>query len=210
MESPSKSDPLTRLSSAILSGDRESAVNATREALQKYQVEDILNKGVLAAWETFVSLYQKDPAGTLKTWDAAYFTTRRVLSLIESAIPPGSPHFSAIVATVRGEGHTLMRDIIATYLRSKNIKVYCPKRGITIDDLKEELSDPSLRFLVLSCIDSDTEKILKETLASVRRIRPDVKIIAGGPLAEKIGADAVTSNMSETFALMKVYVDVPS
>ncbi len=89
-----------------------------------------------------------------------------------------------------------MRDIVASYLRSKNIKVYCPKRGITIDDIKEELSDPSLRFVVLSCIDSDTEEALKSIISSVRRVRPDIKIIAGGPLAGKIGADATASSIS--------------
>ncbi|MGC8936357.1 MAG: cobalamin B12-binding domain-containing protein [Candidatus Methanomethylicaceae archaeon] len=192
----SENDPLSRLSAAILSGDKESAVSATSEALQRYSIEEILNKGVLAAWERFMSFYEKDPAGTFKTWDAAYFTTRRILGLIESAVSMRSPLFSALVATVRGEGHTLMRDIVASYLRSKNIKVYCPKRGITIDDIKEELSDPSLRFVVLSCIDSDTEEALKSIISSVRRVRPDIKIIAGGPLAGKIGADATASSIS--------------
>lgn len=198
----SENDPLSRLSTAILSGDKESAVSATSEALQRYSIEEILNKGVLAAWERFMLLYEKDPAGTLKTWDAAYFTTRRILGLIESAASMGSPLFSALVATVRGEGHTLMRDIVASYLRSKNIKVYCPKRGITIDDIKEELSDPSLRFIVLSCIDSDTEEALKSIISSVRRLRPEIKIIAGGPLAGKIGADAIASSISEVLDAM--------
>ncbi|MCX8182332.1 MAG: cobalamin-dependent protein [Candidatus Methanomethyliaceae archaeon] len=203
MESQSKNDPLARLSDAILSGDKVSAINATNEALQRYSIDDILNKGVLAAWATFVSLYEKDPVGTLKTWDAAYFTTRRVLNLIESSISVRDPLFSVIVATVRGEGHTLMRDIIATYLRSKNIGVHCPKIGITIDDIKEELSKKSLKFLVLSCIDPDTEETLKSTVALVRQLRPDVKIIAGGPIAGKIGADAVASKMSEVYAILK-------
>ncbi|MBC7112857.1 MAG: hypothetical protein H5T34_02375 [Candidatus Methanomethyliales bacterium] len=205
MGSQSKNEVLSLISTAILSGDKESAVNTTREALQRYSIEDILNKGVLAAWDTFISLYEKDPAGTLKSWDSAYFTTRRVLGLIESVTPLGTPIFSAIVATVIGEGHTLMRDIIATYLRSKNIKVFCPKRGIKIDDIKVELSDPSLKFLVLSCIDPDTEVQLKSLVASVRQLRPEVKIIAGGPLARKIGADAVASSMSEVFEIMKAW-----
>lgn len=85
--------------------------------------------------------------------DASHLTTRRVLGLIESVVRLREPTFSTIVASVRGEGHTLMRDIIAAYLRSKNIEVYNPKRGITIDDIKEELSDPFLKFLVLSYID---------------------------------------------------------
>jgi len=129
MESLSKGDILGRLSSAILSGDKEYALSATKDALQKHTVEEVLNKGILAAWDLFVSLYQKDPAGALKAWDKAYFTTLSVLKLIESAIRSEKTLFSVLVATVRGEGHTLMRDIIATYLRSKNIKVYSPKKG---------------------------------------------------------------------------------
>jgi methanogenic corrinoid protein MtbC1 len=107
---------------------------------------------------------------------------------------PKDPPFSVLVVTVLGEGHVLMRNIIATMLRAKGLKVYTSKRGVQIGDVSEALSDPTLNFVVLSCIEPRTEARLCTFVDKVREQRGDVAIIAGGPLASKSGADIIVDD----------------
>jgi methanogenic corrinoid protein MtbC1 len=90
-----------------------------------------------------------------------------------------------------------MRDIIATMLRAKGLKIYTSKRGVRIDDVSEALSDPKLNFVVLSCVEPRTEDKLRTFVDAVRKQRKDVAIIAGGPLAVKSGADLIVNDPSE-------------
>ncbi|MDH5806898.1 MAG: cobalamin B12-binding domain-containing protein [Candidatus Methanomethylicaceae archaeon] len=184
---------LNQLANAILSGDCNNAIKIMKEASKVYPIEDIINNGILAAWSMFSEFYEKDPVNALKNWDLIYITTIKVLKIIEGTIDEKKP--SIIVATIEGEGHILMKEIIAAYLRSLGFKVYSPKGGINIDKLSN--LDSSIKILVLSCIQDDTEENLKKLIKEVKKLLPDIKIIAGGPIAHRIGADYVVSNILE-------------
>lgn len=74
------------------------------------------------------------------------------------------------------------------------MKVYASKRGVLVEDLGEPLSDNSLKFVVLSCIEDQSKPNLEKLVKGIRTKRPDVRIIAGGPLAELSGADMVIAD----------------
>jgi hypothetical protein len=63
--------------------------------------------------------------------------------------------------------------------------------------VSEALSDPKLKFVVLSCIEPPTEAKLRAFVEGVGEQRKDVKIIAGGPLAGKSGADLIINDLSK-------------
>ena len=181
---------LEEIKSLILSGDNKKIIEVIKEALEYYSIEDIINKGILEAWKEFCKIYEKNPIEAFKIWDISYLATRKALKTIESNVKPGEN--IVIVATAKNEGHLLMKEIIITYIKSLGFNVIS-SRGININDLK----NPLVKFLVLSCIEDETEKELKEIIEKVRSIRSDLKIIAGGRIANRIGADYVVSNLSE-------------
>lgn len=193
----SYNDVFEHISKSILSGKGIASVEAVNEALELgISIDEIIMDGILKAWSDFCIWYDEDPKESLKAWLDCFNSTQKILQLLDTKIGPSKePPFSVLVVTVLGEGHILMRDIIKTMLRAKGLKVYTSKRGVRIDDVSEALSDPTLNFVVLSCIESPTEAKLFAFVEGVREQRRDVKIIAGGPLAGKSGADLILDDL---------------
>ncbi|MCC6013810.1 MAG: B12-binding domain-containing protein [Candidatus Verstraetearchaeota archaeon] len=183
-------DLLKEIKSLILSGDSKKIIEIIEKAMKYYSIEDIINKGILEAWKEFSKIYEKNPIEAFKIWDISYLATKKALKVIESHTKPGEE--IVIIATAKSEGHLLMKEIVTTYIKSLGFNVISSK-GINIDDLK----NPLVKFLVLSCTQDDTEKELKEIIEKIRSIRSDLKIIAGGRIADRIGADYVVSDLLE-------------
>ncbi|MGA2572819.1 MAG: cobalamin B12-binding domain-containing protein [Candidatus Methanomethylicaceae archaeon] len=189
-------DPLKNMATAILSGNGSKGLDSANKALADgFSIDDIITNGVLSAWKDFCDWYTRDPMGSLKAWMDCVNATQKILKLLDSTVNvQPKPPFSVIVATVKAEGHTLMRDILALMLKSRGLKVYTSRRGVLVEDLGEPLSDSSLKFVVLSCIEDQSKPNLEKLVKGIRAKRPDMRIIAGGPLAELSGADMVIAD----------------
>jgi methanogenic corrinoid protein MtbC1 len=185
-----------QISKSILSGNGAASVEAANKVLESgVSIEEIILHGILKAWSEFLVWHDRDPKESMKAWLDCFNATQKVLQSLGATI--GSPKdapFSVLVVTVLGEGHVLMRDIVTILLRAKGLKVYTSKRGVQIGDVSEALSDPTLSFVVLSCVEPRTETKLRAFVDKVREQRRDIAIIAGGPLASKSGADIIVDD----------------
>jgi len=188
--------PLESLARAILIGDRSDALQAMDSAIEAgFGVEEIVVKCVLKAHIDFGEWYERDPVGSLKAWDSCFLTSIKVLKVLESKIGvPEKPPFSVLVAAVKGEGHITTKDLIALLLKAKGLNVYNSKRGILLEDISQILSDPSLKFVILTCTEEATKSTIDTLIKGIRDTRPDVKIIAGGPFSGSVDADKVLSD----------------
>jgi methanogenic corrinoid protein MtbC1 len=204
MESQIKDKLLSELSDAILYGKSDRALELLEKALaEKISFDDIIAESMLKAHLTFIDWYARDKLGAIKAWEFCFFTTLKVLKVLDSRIPiPEKPPFSVIVATVHSEGHITMRDIIATMLRSKGLKVYGMKKGITANNIDGPLSDQTLKYVVLSCSEDSSKPILDELVKAIRERRPDVQIVAGGAMAPRSGADMVLNDPLKLYSLL--------
>ncbi|MDI9609347.1 MAG: hypothetical protein QFX34_03605 [Candidatus Verstraetearchaeota archaeon] len=189
---------LRRLADSILRGSPDSQGLAQLCLDQGVGVDEILTKGVIGAWLEFADWYNRDPDAALKGWMESYNATNRVLRLLESVVKPTEdPPFAAAVVAVRGEGHVLMRDVIALLLKSQGVKVYSGRKGVVPDDLAEPISDPKLKWLVISCTESELNDQVSGLIRWAKERRPDVKVVAGGPQAGRVGADIVASDPTD-------------
>lgn len=200
-------NPLREVGRAILLGDSEGAIHATRRALDNgLSIENIILGGVFRAWMDYSGWYHKDSDGALERWFECYTTTYKVLKLLEERIlPEPNPPFAVSVITVRGEGHILIKDILTVLLKAKGLKVYAMRRGVVMEDVIALLSDSSLKFVIISCTEEGTRGIVTNIIKRIRENRPDIKIIAGGPIAESMGADIVISDPSMLFETLFSY-----
>ncbi|MGQ9571186.1 MAG: cobalamin-dependent protein, partial [Thermodesulfovibrionales bacterium] len=124
-------------------------------------------------------------------------------------MPDPNPLFAVLVITMRGEGHVLIKDILTVLLKSKGLKVYTMRKGVAIEDVKEPLHDPFLKFVIISCTQEETREPILDLIGMIRAIRPDLKVAIGGPIAEGMGADIVISDPLKLFeTLMGVYQKV--
>jgi len=201
-------NPLEDEVKTILLGDSEAAINATLRALDNgLSIEDIMLKGILKAWMDYSEWYQRDPDGALKRWFECYNATYKVLKLLEAKIvPTPNPPFTVLAITVRGEGHVLIKDMLAVLLKAKGLNVFSMKKGVTVGDILEFMSDPSVKFVIISCTQEETRESITDLVKRIRGIRPDLKIVAGGAIAEGLSADIVISDPSKLFeTLMDEY-----
>lgn len=199
MESRSdKSELLRRLADSIVHGKPDAQAMARLCLDHGAGVDEVLTKGLIEGWLEFAAWYDREPEAALKGWMESYNATNRVLRLLESVIPPPeNPPFSVAVVTVRGEGHVLMRDVLSLLLKSKGVRVYSSRKGVVPEDLKEPISDPSLKWIVISCTESDLDDQVIGLIRWAKERRNDLKVIAGGPQAEKVGADIVAKGTSD-------------
>ncbi|HPC27604.1 MAG TPA: hypothetical protein PKX17_02640 [Candidatus Methanomethylicus sp.] len=189
---------LEKISDAILSGDAAAAAGATLGAVESgASPYDIIRSGVLKAWANFCIWYERDEKESLKAWLGCFNATLKVLKILDERLAAPPPPYSVLVATALGEGHVLMKAIISTMLRAKGLKVYSSLRGLRPEDADAALSDPMLRFVVLSCIESGIQGPSRDLIKHVKEKRKDVVTIAGGPAAKDCGADIVTSDLEE-------------
>jgi len=189
---------IEKISDAILSGNAAEAAGATLGAVESgTRPYDIIRGGVLKAWSDFCIWYERDEKESLKAWLGCFNATLKVLKVLDEKLAAPDPPYSVLVATALGEGHVLMKAIIATMLRSKGLKVYSSLRGLRPGDAGDALSDPALRFVVLSCIESGIQGPSRDLIKHVKERRKDVTTIAGGPAAKDCGADIVTSDLEE-------------
>ncbi len=195
----STNEALESLAKVILAGKEEDASAAVEVALQSgIGIEEIVKRGVLKAWYDFCAWYEKDEKAAIRAWTDCFLATHTILKLLESKIAvPEDPPFSMLMVTVLGEGHVTMRMILTTLLRAKGIKVYTSSKGVRLGDVSEALSDPKLRFVALSCIETSLAANVQEFVKGVKEKRKDVTVIAGGPMAEQSGADIVTSDLDK-------------
>jgi len=189
---------LEKISDAILSGDAAAAAGATLGAVESgASPYDIIRSGVLKAWANFCIWYERDEKESLKAWLGCFNATLKVLKILDERLAAPPPPYSVLVATALWEGHVLMKAIISTMLRAKGLKVFSSLRGLRPEDADAALSDPMLRFVVLSCIESGIQGPSRDLIKHVKEKRKDVVTIAGGPAAKDCGADIVTSDLEE-------------
>ncbi|MEJ5292462.1 MAG: hypothetical protein WHS82_02610 [Candidatus Methanosuratincola sp.] len=204
MESRSdRSDLLRRLADSIMHG-KPDAQEIARLCLDRGAgVDEVLTKGVIEGWLEFAAWYDREPEAALKGWMESYNATNRVLRLLESVIPPPeNPPFSVAVATVRGEGHVLMRDVLSILLKSKGVRVYSSRKGVVPEDLQEPISDPSLKWLVVSCVEGDLNDQVSGLIRWAKGMRSDLRVVAGGPQADKVGADIAVNGPLELIKVL--------
>ncbi|MEN3057562.1 MAG: hypothetical protein ABC542_04385 [Candidatus Methanosuratincola petrocarbonis] len=199
------SEALGRLVESIFHGKPGSAEIALSCLEQGFGVDEILTRGVVGAWIEFAAWYDRDPDGVLKVWMESYNETNRVLRALESVIrAPENPPFSAAVFTVRGEGHVPMRDVLSLLLRSRGVRVYSSRKGVVPEDLAEPISDPSLKWLVVSCTEAELNGQVIALIRWAKQKRPDLRVVAGGPQAGKVGADIVANDPSDLLRALGV------
>ncbi len=194
------------MAKAIFLGDGNVALDATQRALDDgISIQDIVIKAVLKAWVDFSEWHKRDPNNALKRWFECYTSTNRVLKALDSKIAPlPNPPLATLLITIRGEGHVLIKDTIATLLKAEGLKVYNLPKGVLIDDISKYLTDPSLKFVIISCTQKETKEAINDLIEMIKRTRSDLKIVAGGPIAEGISADIVISNPSELFKTLNL------
>jgi methylmalonyl-CoA mutase cobalamin-binding domain/chain len=115
-----------------------------------------------------------------------------------------------VIATIKGDVHDIGKNIVATILDTRGIKVV--DLGIDVPSLQiiEAAEKEKADIIALSCLMTTTMNYQREVIAALKEMGLRDKyfvIVGGGPVtqgwADEIGSDGYGSNANSAVALVK-------
>ena len=121
---------------------------------------------------------------------AAFEVIKSKISSGDSSVSKGK----VVLATVKGDIHDIGKNIVKVLLENYGYEVIDLGRDVEYQAVADAAQTEGVKLVGLSALMTTTLKSMAETIALVKQVRPDCKIVVGGAVltpeyAEKIGAD---------------------
>ncbi len=202
------------LSAAIVEGDKDKAREAAREVLRSQidpleAVEQGLSKGVGIIGERFGrgDAYLPELLMGADAFKAAMELLRPEIEAQMKEVPKGG---TVLIGTVKGDVHTIGKDIVATVLETNGFNVV--DMGVDVPSLNiiEEAEKVKADVIALSSLMTTTMPAQEEVIEALKEMNLREKyfvIVGGGPVtqewADKIGADGYGKSAVQAVEIVK-------
>ena len=108
-----------------------------------------------------------------------------------------------VLATVKGDVHDIGKNIVKVLLENYGYEVIDLGRDVEYQAVADAAMPEDVKLVGLSALMTTTLKSMEETIALLRKVKPDIKIVVGGAglapeYAEKIGADFYAKDAKAT------------
>jgi len=206
---------LSPLSKAVISGDRDKAVQCATEAVSAgVNPEDIITKGLQLGMMT---VGEKFSSGEYFLPDML-MAARAMKSALEVLKPllakSGLPTLGRVViGTVQGDMHDIGKNVVATFLGGSGFEVYDLGLNVSAQQFVAAVREKKADILGLSALLTTTMPTMGQTIKDLERagLRSRVKVIVGGApvtaeFARFIGADAHARDGGEAIPVCKKLV----
>lgn len=99
-----------------------------------------------------------------------------------------------VIATVKGDIHDIGKNIVKVIMENYGYKMIDLGRDVPKEKVVEVVKEKGIKLVGLSALMTTTLGSMEETIAAVKAVAPDCKVMVGGAVltadyAEKIGAD---------------------
>jgi len=205
---------LERLERAILEGDEERAGEVAREVLHNRidplkAVEHGLSKGMMALGERFEKgeIFLPDVLIASEAFSVAMEVLKPE---IEARRKEAGNAGNVLIGTVKGDVHSLGKNIVATVLAAHGFKVV--DLGVDNPCLKiiQEAEKVKADVIALSCLMTTTMPAQKEVIDVLKEMHLREKyfvLVGGGPInqawADRIGADGYGASAGQAVEIIK-------
>lgn len=138
---------------------------------------------------------------------SAFEVIKSKMSKEGSAVSKGK----VVLATVKGDIHDIGKNIVKVLLENYGFDVIDLGKDVDYQAVADAASQPDVKLVGLSALMTTTLKSMEETIALVKKIKPECQIVVGGAVltpeyAEKIGADYYAKDAKATVDIArKVY-----
>lgn len=206
---------LSSLSKAIISGDRDKAVQFAAEAVNAgLKPEDIITQGLQPSMMT---VGEKFSSGEYFLPDML-MAARAMKSALEVLQPllakSGLPTLGKVViGTVQGDMHDIGKNVVATFLGGSGFEVYDLGLNVTPQQFVAAVREKKADILGLSALLTTTMPVMGQIIKDLEKagLRSKVRVIVGGApvtqeFAKFIGADAYAHDGGEAIPVCKKLV----
>lgn len=195
-------EALLNLKSAIIEGEKEKAIQATKDALESgLDPQTILNEGLAEGTKEVGKLYEQ----------MEYYLPDLVLAAdaMVAAIGILKPHFEKaaddtsrgkiLIGTVQGDVHTIGKDLMIALLQGQGYEVFDLESDVPPEKFVEEAKKLMPDLIGLSGLLTSSITKMKETVVLLKEEEIPAKIIVGGGILSKetcemVGADEFTTD----------------
>lgn len=203
---------ITWLSSAIIKGDSEGAVEAATKAIENgLDAYEVLQKGAALAMDVVSYLYDEKVYYLPEALIAAnaFYAAADILNP-HIKVDATGPKTSMVLGVIEGDIHDIGKNLVKVRLASGGTTIHDVGRDVPIDTFIETAKKNNSEIIGLSTMMTPTMlgfEALIETLVE-RGIRDKLLVaVGGGPVSEefgqKIGADGFAKNATEASAMVK-------
>src|SRR5690606_4976546 len=206
---------LERVYEAVLCGDREAAVAATRAAVDdRLSAASILNQGLIRAMDEVGRRFE----------NGDYFVPEMLISaramqtalellrplLVDSDVKPAG---KMVVGTVKGDLHDIGKNLVAMMIEGAGFEIIDLGADVAPEKFVSAVRDSGAQLVGLSALLTTTLPMMQRTIQAFADsgLRDQVKVIVGGApvtagFATEIGADGFAENASRAVTVAKSLV----
>lgn len=191
------------LQGAIIRGLQEDAARLCREALQTVAPMELINGQIVPALDVVGQGFEKKTVFlpqllmSAEAAKAAFEEVRRAMPASEQVGP------AVVLATVKGDIHDIGKNIVKALLENYGYRVVDLGRDVPPERIVETVVRQDIRLVGLSALMTTTVPAMAQTIALLRKAKPECKAVVGGAVltqeyADRIGADHYAQNAMET------------
>ena len=200
---PQKAEERTGLAGAIIRGLSEESALLAREALATTEPLALINDQIVPALDLVGQGFEKKTVFlpqllmSAEAAKAAFEEARRSMPASEEIGP------SVILATVKGDIHDIGKNIVKALLENYGYHVIDLGRDVPPETVAEAAVRGDVKLVGLSALMTTTVPAMADTIALLRRKKPDCRVMVGGAVltqeyADQIGADQYARNAMES------------
>ncbi len=202
----------TPLVDAIIAGNSDKAVEATRKAIEEgKKPQEIINGEMISAMSEVGNRFQKGKAFVPQLLMAGR-AMKSALALLQPLMAgDGSVSIGKVViGTVKGDLHDIGKNLVASMLEGCGFEVVNVGIDVDADTFVDAVRQNEPDILCLSALLTTTMTYMPEVIKALESagLRNKVKVMVGGApvtqqYADEIGADGYSDNANEAVAVAK-------
>lgn len=184
------------LFNAVANGLKQEGAQITEKLLEAVDAMEIVDKMLIPALDKTGADFESGKiflpqlilsAGVAQ---AAFEVIKSKMSSDEESVSKGK----VVLATVKGDIHDIGKNIVKVLLENYGYEVIDLGKDVEYQAVADAAMADDVKLVGLSALMTTTLRSMEETIALLRKVKPECKIMVGGAVltpeyAEKIGAD---------------------
>jgi len=201
---------LKALSEAVITGDPNTAVAITKQAIgERISAKDILNEGLIAGMEVVGVRFKNNEVYIPEVLMAARAMKMAMQVLEPELVKAGvQPIGKLVIGTVQGDLHDIGKNLVAMMMKGAGFDVIDLGVDVASEKFIERAKATGAQLVGMSTLLTTTMAGMEKTLEAIRSAGLGAKVMVGGApvtqsYADKIGADGYAPDAASAVDVAK-------
>lgn len=198
-----------KLYKAILTGNKKSVVDYTKEAVDGgKEAKQVLDESLLPAINEVGRLFEKGKYFLPQLIASAEAMKQAIEYLEPMLLKKGAngPQITIVIATVKGDIHDIGKNLVALMLKNYGFKVIDLGKDVAKEDIIKAAKENDAQIIALSALMTTTMQEMRHVVELAKQEGVNTKIIIGGAVitqdyADEIHADGYSKDAQEAVKL---------